>query len=131
MPTIQVEARVSPEQLLRAVDQMSADELGTFARQVLELRARRVAPLLSSDESALLDRINAALPPAHMARYQDLSRRREAETLTEAEHAELITLSDALESLDADRVAALAELAKVRGTTLDAAMASFGIPSPR
>lgn len=131
MPTIQIEARVSPEQLLRAVDQMTADELGAFARRVLELRARRSAPLLSSEESALLDRVNATLPPSAMARYRDLSSRREAEALTGDEHAELLAISDALESLDADRIAALAELARARGMTLEAAMASFGIPGSR
>ena len=66
-----------------------------------------------------------------MARYQHLARRREAETLTEAEHAELIALSDAQELLDADRVAALVALATERGITRADAMASFGNPTPR
>lgn len=110
---------------------MTADELGAFARRVLEMRARRSAPLLSSEESALLDRVNAALPLTTMARYRELSNRREAEVLTGDELSELLALSDALESLDADRIAALAELARARGMTLEAAMASFGIPGSR
>ncbi len=128
MPVIQVEARVSPEQLLRAVDQMSLEELGAFAQKVLELRARRVAPVLSPEEASLLARVNATLASTERARYAELTRRREEERLTAAEHAELVALSDALEAFDADRAAALAEIAQARGATLGAVMASLGVP---
>jgi len=131
MPTIQVEARISTEQLLRAVDQMPADELAAFAQRVLERRARRVAPLLSREESALLDRANRTLPPESAARYDELVRRRQDDSLSEAEHAELIALSDAQEQLDADRIAALTELAGARGVALGEVMAAHGTSTPR
>ncbi|MDF5724673.1 MAG: hypothetical protein PUP91_30260 [Rhizonema sp. PD37] len=48
MPVIQVEAQVSAEQLLKAVEQMQAQEFEVFVTQVLLLRAQREAPRLSS-----------------------------------------------------------------------------------
>jgi hypothetical protein len=39
MPVIRVEAWVSPEDLLKAIEQLSPDELSPFVAQVLALRA--------------------------------------------------------------------------------------------
>ncbi len=128
MPVIQVEARVSPEQLLRAVDQMSPEELAAFTRQVIELRARREAALLSADESLLLERINRGQDTARRLRYEALLARRDDGTLTDDEHAELIALSDEREGLDADRIAAVAELARLRGVSLGAMVSALGLP---
>lgn len=131
MPVIQLEARVSTEQLLRAVDQMSPDELAAFAQRVNELRARREAALLSVDESRLLERINRSPSREQQARYAALVVRRDAGALTDDEHAELLELSDAVEVFDADRVAAVAELARIRGLPLVAMMSTLGVPDAR
>ena len=126
MPAIQAEVQLSPEQILEAVGQLSPEEIESFTQRLLELRARRVAPVVSADESPLLERINNALPPAKRARYAELLSRRDAATLTEAEHAQLLDLSDAVELLDAERLAALAELARLRGVRLADLIASLG-----
>ena len=68
----------------------------------------------------LLLRINRGPTDEARARYDELLERRRAGTLTDAEHAELIRRSDESEALQADRVAALADLARLRGTTLGA-----------
>lgn len=128
MSAIQTNARLSPEQLLRAVDAMSPDELAAFTQRVIELRARRVASMLSTVESALFERVNRAMPSDRRARYDTLCARREADTLTAAEFDELLVLSDELELLDADRVAAIAEVATLRGISLDAMMTALGMP---
>ena len=44
MPTIHLEAEVSRESLLNAVDQLNSTELDQFVTDVLDLRARR-API--------------------------------------------------------------------------------------
>ena len=41
MPTVTVEAEISRDELLKAVDQLSPPELSQFVSQVLALRARR------------------------------------------------------------------------------------------
>lgn len=50
MPTIHVEPEVSREELLKAVEQLSPQELSQFVSQVLTLRARRDAPGLSATD---------------------------------------------------------------------------------
>lgn len=101
-------------QLLRAVEQMSWHELDAFVAQVLVLRAQREASTLSDDESALLLRINRAVPEILQQRYNELIAVREAEQLTDQQYAELLDLTTEIEQREADRVAALAELARLR-----------------
>jgi hypothetical protein len=60
-------------------------------------------------------------------RYRELVVRRDARTLTPAEHTELIRLTDAVEGYQADRAAALAELAARRGQTLGELADALGL----
>ena len=69
--------------------------------------------------------INPALDPDERQRYDELVAKREDEVLTPGEHEELIALSDRLELYDAARIAALVELARKRGVTLDKLMTSL------
>ncbi|HEY7062970.1 MAG TPA: STAS/SEC14 domain-containing protein [Chloroflexota bacterium] len=130
MPVIQIEARVSLEQLLKAVEQLPPDELAPFVDQVLALRAQRSVQHLGTDESALLQRINRGLSPSAQQRYDELVAKRQAEILTAEEHEELIGLSDERETIAADRIAALADLARMRQISLSALIESLGLESP-
>jgi hypothetical protein len=130
MPTIQVEARLSGDDLLKAARQLDQDEFRQFVAGVLDLRAVRHAPRLPAEEAALLLRINAGLPDDLRQRYDDLDARRRAETLGPDEHSELLRLTDEVERRQADRVAALAELAQARGVSLPAVMDQLGIRAP-
>jgi hypothetical protein len=85
------------------------------------------APRLSPEEAHLLSKINLGLAPTEWERYHALVTRRKAETLTPDEQIELITLSDRLEEANAQRIGHLAELARVRHTTLDAVMSELGL----
>jgi hypothetical protein len=127
MPTIQIEAQVSNRDLLRAVEQLPANELNHFVEEVLALRSQRDAPRLSATETELLLRINRGLPEDRWQRYEELIGKRRAETLTAAELAELQGCTDEAEQCEADRLAALAQLAQLRQTTLSQLMASLGI----
>jgi hypothetical protein len=130
MPTIQVEAQVSTEQLLRVVEQMPTHELNTFVASVLALRAQREAPHLSQAESDLLLKINHAIPPELQQRYNELISKRRAETLSAEEHTELLNMTDQIEKLEADRVAALADLARLRHTSVPELIFTLGIEAP-
>lgn len=70
------------------------------------------------DGSALLARVSAEPPADLWARYRELVDARRREALSAADHAELIRVSDAVETHHADRVAALAELAARRRVPL-------------
>jgi hypothetical protein len=130
MPTIQVEAHLSPRDLLKATEQLDAAELQQFVADVLGLRARRQAPRLSATESELLLIVNRGLPEPIGLRYRELIAKRRQQTLTPEEHDELLRLTDQVEQLEADRLAALSALAQVRQTTLAALIADLGLRAP-
>jgi hypothetical protein len=130
MRTIQVEAAVSSEQLLKAVAQMPPDELAEFVARVVVLRSRRDVPSLSEGEEKLLMRINDAIPEDLQRRYGELIAKREAAVLSEEELAELLRLTDEVEVCESDRVAALADLARLWETSVREIMRSMGIKQP-
>jgi hypothetical protein len=127
MTVVRVEANVSTEQLLQAVKQLPTDELATFVAQVLALRAQREAPPVTRAESELLLRVNQGIPADLQQRYEDLIAKRRSETLTLEEHTELLALTDQVEQLEADRIAALAELARLRHISVTDLMRDLGI----
>jgi hypothetical protein len=116
--------------ILTTVRQMPIAELEQLVDQVIAIRAERVAPHLTADESALLARINKGLSPEDRARMRALIEKRDDETIAAEEWQELAALTDWLELLHADRLAALADLAKLRGVTLDEVMSQLGIQFP-
>ena len=129
MPTIQLKAQVSAEELLRAVEQLEAVELDQFVDRVIALRARRRTRSLNGAEAELLRQINEGLPAGIRARYAELIGRRDAGSLTPEEHAELLRLTDQAELAEANRARALVDLARLRGQPLAALMGDLGIPT--
>src|SRR5437016_762089 len=97
MTLVHVQAQLSPDELLKAVEQLDTPELEQFVEQVLLVAARRRVPSLAPQESALLQRINQGFPTEFWTRYDDLTEKREAENLTPDELAELIQINDVLE----------------------------------
>jgi hypothetical protein len=59
-----------------------------------------------------------------------LRAKREDESITDTEYEELTRLTDQAEELHANRMAALAELAKFRGVSLPVLMDQLGIHFP-
>lgn len=78
--------------------------------------------LLSAEESQLLADINRGLNASQWERYRELVARRRAEALSEPEREELISLCDRVEELNVTRVGKLAELAAIRGVSLESLM---------
>jgi hypothetical protein len=81
---------------------------------------RRHRPHLSPEEVHLLSKINLGVSPHEWERYHELVARRKAEALTPDEQTELIALSDHMEEVNAKRIGYLAELARLRNTSLEA-----------
>ena len=130
MTIVHVEARLSFEDLLKAIEQLETDELERFVVRLIDLKAQRSAPSLAPRETELLAKVNRGLPPDFAARYQELVQRRRSGSLSADEHDELLRLSDQVEQLDAERVEALAELASLRGISLSRLMTELGIQTP-
>jgi len=130
MPSIQVEAQLSPNKLLEVIGQFSQTELDQFLAEVITLRAKRQAPSLSRRESELLAKINQHLTAELQGRFEELVAKRQDEILTPEEHEELLRLTEQAEHIDVERIEALAQLAKLRGISVDKLMDQLGIKPP-
>jgi hypothetical protein len=117
---------IAPE-LLKAVRQLSPDELDVFLERLSLLRPQPTANKLSAEESRLIERINRGLPEATCRRYARLSQKRKKNSLSDKEHSELLTLTHEFENRDAERAAALLELANLRRIPLRLLMKQMGI----
>ncbi|MDQ2809417.1 MAG: STAS/SEC14 domain-containing protein [Chloroflexota bacterium] len=132
MTLVQVQAQLSPEELVKAVEQLDNPELERFVGQVLSLRAYRNAPALVHSEAELLRRIRDDFSAEFFTRYDDLLDKRDDDTLTAAEADELVAMLDKLEMHQADRLKCVGQLATIHNTTFDAMIQLLGIhPRPR
>jgi hypothetical protein len=130
MSVIRVETELPFEKLLQAVEQLSVPDLEALTTQVLNIQAQRKAPCLSADESELLLKINQGISPDMQTRFDRLVAKRQAETLTPEEHRELLALTRQIEAMDAERMACLADLSRIRGMSLENLMNELGIEPP-
>lgn len=131
MATTEQDRSPSPTLLSEEVSRLDTPDLDTFLDKALMLRAERRAPHLSREETDLLLKINTPLPTETWKRYSSLQAGRKADKVTEVEHAELLRLIDVVETDNAERIGRVAELARLRGTTLEALMRSLGVgPRP-
>src|SRR5438093_219836 len=95
-----------------------------------KLQAKGKAAHLSAIESGLLMRINQDLPSEIGERLAVLRTKREDETITDTAYEELTRLTDQAEELHAARMAALVELATLRGLPLPVLMDQLGMHFP-
>lgn len=127
MPTIKIQAQLSKEDLLEAVEQLSLSELEGFFQDIIALKAKHHAPSLSKDETELLLKINQGLSQDNQGRYQLLINKRNEENLTEQEYQELLELSDQIEIHQTQRLEYLAQLARLRQISLTDLMTQLSI----
>ena len=120
----------STEQLLGVIERMPLQEINHLSERVLAMRTAKLAPQLNANETALFACINQTLPAQDRERLAVLIAERENESLTAETQQELIRLTDQLEEMQADRLAALAELAQARGVTLPVVMKQLGLHFP-
>jgi hypothetical protein len=121
MATITLQAELTPQLVSQASPSMSEEELAQIERIVQAERRRRHitanAGVLSATESRLFSIINDPLPETDelLVLRADL----ENETLTEAGQLRLMELEDELESVWAEKLRAVSELADFRGVDFD------------
>jgi hypothetical protein len=127
MPTINIQAEVSVDVLVKAVEQLREAELRQFTARILALNAKRMAPSVTQEEAELLLQINSPLPADIQRRFDELIRKRDAETLNNEEYVELLRLTQQVEAFDVARLEALTKLAVLRGVTLPELMRQLDI----
>ena len=126
MTTMQV--NIPQTALMEAVEHLSLNALTDFINDVLDLKARRIAPSLTVSEEELLRRIySLKLSDVNNGRLLQLGQKLTTETINEAERTELETLTDESELLNAERIAAVAELATLRHKSLREMMQQLGL----
>jgi hypothetical protein len=130
MTVNQLNLSPSRESLVKAAERLPINELANLVQDLLSLQARRQAPVLSPSEADLLQQINQGLSPEQQTRYQELIERRLDETLTPAEHQELMRLNQVVEQFNVTRLRSLVMLAQIRRTTVPQLMADLGIGEP-
>ena len=86
-----------------------------------------VGKVLSKEESRLMIEINRGLPETTWLRQRELNQKRRDEEIADYELTELRSLNDIIEDDHVRRLELVAELAKLRGTTLDALMKEMGL----
>jgi len=126
MTTMQV--NIPQTALMEAVEHLSLNALTAFLNDVLDLKARRVAPSLDIHEEKLLRMIySSQLSNIDRSRLLQLGEKLTTETINEVERTELGTLTDESERLNAERVAAVSTLATLRHKSLRDMMQQLGL----
>ncbi len=120
----------STQKLLEEARQLSLPELDKFVAELIALRAQRLAPSLTREESALFMTINRGFSAVRQARFDELVKQLRAERITKEELDELIRLTDEAEQQNVKRIEALGELARLRGVSLTDLMDALGIKPP-
>ena len=129
MPKVHVTSQIEIDldEVLQGLARLGVKELEQFVEKAIALQAQRRAPSLPKDETELLQQINRGLPADVRQQYDALNAKLHDETITPQEHAELLTLIDRLELVDAERMQRLVALAQIRGVSVDTLMEQLGI----
>lgn len=128
MITVQIPAKFTVEDLLKAVEQLPPQELTKFVRQALALQAKQGAALLADDEEqAILAVVEQQLPPDLQARLDTLRAESRQRPLTVSEQAELLQFVQQVEGYDLQRTEALIELAQKRGVSVSTLLTELGL----
>ncbi len=121
--TIAVEIRPEIESRVRTLAAAKGLSPEKFLSALIEWDIQEKKTLSSAfDETYLLQEINRGLTQEQWQRYHQLREKLQAEILSEAEHQELLQLSDYREMQNAKRLEALAHLSRLRGLSLRALM---------
>ncbi|MGH9427776.1 MAG: hypothetical protein ACRD2L_15920 [Terriglobia bacterium] len=131
---VTVSATATPltaEHAIAVVKRLPPAELRKFNRQLSAWQQQEQKP--ADEEAPLLARIqeNSRLPATVQRRFNRLRRKRQTETLTAAEGAELQGLWQQVERMNVERLEALHQLAQRRGTKLRTLMREFGFAKQR
>ena len=130
MTVVSVLAKINTDDLLAAIEQLEPAEAEKVTRRLLHSQARRKASNLSAREAELLREIYREKRPGFQDRFDLLSQKIRAFTLTPEEHAELLGLVDESEAFTMRRMEAMGELAMLRQMTLRALMKRLGLKTP-
>jgi len=120
--TLTINLKPELESRLRGEAARNGLEPDAYVVQALEQRLGTSPPdrpRLAAAESELLLKISCGPPGLDWDRYHALLARNRDETITPAEHKELIAMIHIVEKANAERIVQLIELSRLRGVSLD------------
>jgi hypothetical protein len=124
--TLQLSSELEQQLLSAAIEQGIEPDLYILNTLQERLLSNRSVPMT---EAELIQQINIGLSPSDWEKYHALIVKRQAETLTQDEYQQLVSMSDRLEKLNVQRIQSLIQLAKLRQQTLRELMENLGINS--
>jgi len=130
MTTLNLTSKIELEQVIQILGQLSNAELEKVLSRLYYLLELRKTPNLPASEVDLLRKINQGCSATLEQRHAILTRRLQANTLTKAEHQELMTLINQIEPADVERMQALITLSNLRAIPVETLMQQLEIHSP-
>lgn len=118
------------QQIISALQAMPFEELENLVESALSVRAERIAPHLTVEETRLLKIIELTLPVDDWERMKVLQTNRDNGCLSLDDYAELAELIEKLEEIHAGRLRAAALLADLQGVTFQTILNRLGIITP-
>jgi hypothetical protein len=112
------------------IEQLPGDSLTKAVEFMETLSQSPSEPSRQTQEQQLLAIIQRQLTPDEQARLTDLRQRQADDTITGEEHQELLAFVDRVEQQDAERAAALVQLAELRQVELKTLVNEF-LPESR
>ena len=115
------------DDVLDGVSKLETSDLELFLQKIGRLVALRKSPSISEKETILLKAINESTPSLLQNQYMILAKKLHEETITEAEHSQLLEIIDQLEAKKVERLQNLIELAHLRNTSLNSLMEDLNL----
>lgn len=125
MPTLQIQAEVTPQMVTQMVQSMTEDELRLLERELKIEQLRRFSPDVPQEEKALLERALQLTP--HESRWEKLTELRETRALSDEQLAELLQITEEREADNVERIAVVMRLAALRGEKFEALWPKLGL----
>ncbi len=125
--TVQIKSRVTIQDLIEGVKQLSPSDLNEFILKVNRLHAQKIKVDLTQKERLLLEKINEKLPEVTQQRLEQLQSKKSEGELKDEEQEELLAIVDVIDDMNLERVRALKQLAELRGVSVNEVMNLFKI----
>jgi hypothetical protein len=125
-----IHIRQRAQQILEQLPSQSLPKAIEFLEILAQESSQPLEMNSQTRETDLLAVIQRRLPPNEQVRLNNLRQRSETGTLSELEHQELLKYVERIELQDAERAAALIELAQFRQVPLERVLDEF-LPADR
>ncbi len=122
-----MDVQLSVPDLLDSAARLDNKEFESFFKEMLSLRAKRIAPVLSEQENMLLQKIYTKLPSKKTELYETLSEKRRLGTISKPEYNSLLELIGVVEQHNVERLGYIVELATLRQVTPQKLMEQLGL----